>query len=283
MRAFASASRVILPLLFAAAAPFAAAAGDLTPPSRPARVVSINLCTDQLAMLLAAPGQLLSVTWLARDPALSAMAEQARAYPVNRGRAEEVFLMAPDLVLADLWTAPDTISMLTRLGIPVVQFPPGESMADIRANILRMGEVLGQPDRAADLAAAFDARLAALTADRGRRPRAATWAANAYASGPRSLTGAILDAAGYDNVAAEYGISYGGTLPLEALVAARPDIVITGRGGPGVSRSEEVLRHPALAGLPVVAGLSDADWTCGTPFALDAVERLAAYRQGEGG
>ena len=41
----------------------------------PARVVSINLCTDQLAMLLAAPGQLLSVSHLAREPQSSSMLE----------------------------------------------------------------------------------------------------------------------------------------------------------------------------------------------------------------
>jgi iron complex transport system substrate-binding protein len=40
----------------------------------PRRVVSINLCTDQLAMMLAAPGQLVSVSDLAADPHSSAMA-----------------------------------------------------------------------------------------------------------------------------------------------------------------------------------------------------------------
>ena len=34
----------------------------------PARVASLNLCTDQLAMLIAAPGQLVSISWLARGP-----------------------------------------------------------------------------------------------------------------------------------------------------------------------------------------------------------------------
>ena len=45
----------------------------------PARVVSVNLCTDQLAMLIAAPGQLQSVSWLAADPSVSLMPDQARA------------------------------------------------------------------------------------------------------------------------------------------------------------------------------------------------------------
>lgn len=61
----------------------------------PARVVSMNLCTDQLAMLIAAPGQLVSVSHVARDPVSSALAEQAQAYPVNHGSAEEIFLLAP--------------------------------------------------------------------------------------------------------------------------------------------------------------------------------------------
>ena len=45
----------------------------------PGRVVSMNLCTGQLAMMLAAPGQLHSGTYLAIDPRASAMAEEAEA------------------------------------------------------------------------------------------------------------------------------------------------------------------------------------------------------------
>ena len=78
----------------------------------PERVVSINLCTDQLAMLLADPGQVVSVSRLATDPLSSSMVEQARAYAANRGGAEQVFLMHPDLVLAGQYTSAETISLL---------------------------------------------------------------------------------------------------------------------------------------------------------------------------
>ncbi|PKP83954.1 MAG: ABC transporter substrate-binding protein, partial [Alphaproteobacteria bacterium HGW-Alphaproteobacteria-2] len=81
MRAFVRLSSAALALLAALGSAPGAAAD--TPP--PARVVSINVCTDQLAMLLAAPGQLLSVSHLARDPYSSAMAAEARAWPANRG------------------------------------------------------------------------------------------------------------------------------------------------------------------------------------------------------
>ncbi len=43
----------------------------------PERVVSVNLCTDQLAMLLAAPGQLISVSHLASDPLSSSMVKSS--------------------------------------------------------------------------------------------------------------------------------------------------------------------------------------------------------------
>src|SRR5690606_19064584 len=42
----------------------------------PARVVSINVCTDQYAMLIAGEGQLHSVSHLAADPYSSAMVEE---------------------------------------------------------------------------------------------------------------------------------------------------------------------------------------------------------------
>ena len=93
----------------------------------PGRVVSMNLCTDQLAMLVAGPGQLHAVSQLARDPESSVMADEAQAYAVTHGLAEEVFLMQPDLVIAGSYTTPATVAMLRRLGFPVEIFPPASS------------------------------------------------------------------------------------------------------------------------------------------------------------
>lgn len=243
----------------------------------PARVVSINLCTDQLAMMLAAPGQLVSVTHLARDPAASVMAEAAKAWPTNRGQAEEVYLLHPDLVLAGRYTAQPTVAMLRRLGIPVAVFEPADSFADMQADIARMGALLGREPEAAAMAGAFAARLARIRAASlpGPRPLAATWSARGYMSGHESLAGEILTTAGFDTLAARMGRAQGSTLPLEALVLADPDLVVTGRIGPGSSRAEEPLTHPALRALTGHrAAVEDRDWICGLPSVLDATDRL---------
>ncbi|WP_287013500.1 ABC transporter substrate-binding protein [Actibacterium sp.] len=270
-------ARAVLRAVLCAVVGAATAAG-----AAPERVVSLNLCTDQLAMLLAAPGQLVSVSFLAQDPMNSAMADAARAFPANRGQAEEVFLMKPDLVLAGTYTSRAAVSMLRRLGIEVVEFPPERSLDDVRRHLRLMGQVLGQQARAEAMIADYDTRLAALRADPAHRPRAALYSANGYTTGGNTLSGEILAAAGFDNIAAEAGMPAGGALPLEVLVMLRPDLVITGARYPGASRSEALLDHPALA--PLLAAVPDApatnaDWVCGTPYVLRAIEGLVAARK----
>lgn len=247
----------------------------------PARVVSLNVCTDQLAMQLAAPGQLHAISKLARDPRTSAMAEAAQAYRVTSGQAEEVYLMQPDLVLAGSYTTRHTVDLLRRLGIRVDEFAPARGFDDVAENLRRVGAALGRPEAGVAAAARFEADLAALRAELTQAPRAALYYANSYSAGDQTLAGRILRAAGLHNVAAEAGLRAGGTLPLEQLIMLSPDLVVTGAPYPGAAHSEEVLTHPALtafAGAHRRAALSDADWVCGTPHVLRAVARLRAAR-----
>lgn len=251
----------------------------------PQRVVSINLCTDQLALMLAAPGQIASVTAFAQDPRQSATADAARTLPANHARAEEVYLLRPDLVLASDFTAPATLAMLRRLGVRVETFPAAMSLADVRAAIGRMGALLGREDAAAAMQARFDADLAALAAQPTTHPRAAIYEANGYTPGPQSLSGEILAAAGFADVAGEAGLTHGGTLPLERLVMLAPETVISPGPTRGTSRGDEQAAHPAVralreAGIPVPR--SDSDWTCAIPQVLDAARGLAEARRRAG-
>lgn len=259
-----------------AALSLAAAAAGAGAETSPARVVSINLCTDQLAMAVAAPGQLISVSRFAADPGASAMADRAAAIPANGSGAEEVFGLAPDLVLAGRFTAPATLAMLRRLGVRVAVFDEARSLADIRDRIARMGDLLGRQAEAAALIADFDARLAALAPPPGARPSAALYGAQGYADGRATLPGAILAAAGFDNVARDSGF-----LPLESLVERLPAAVVTGAARAAPSRADAILDHPALTRVTGGRGplrLRGPDWQCGTPAVIDAIAALAAAR-----
>lgn len=252
----------------------------------PARVVSMNLCTDQLAMMLAAEGQLVSVSRIALDPHVSAMAAEAADYPINAGRAEEVHVMRPDVVLAGKYSSRETVALLRRLGIDVVQFEIVQSLDDVAAMIRQMGVALGREARASELAAAFEADLAAVRAELAGKPvqdmpRAALYYANGYTSGDSSLAGEILAAAGLRNAPAEAGYAWG-KLPLEMLAMIAPDVMITARRYRGGSRAEAIMDHPvigSLRGTRTAAALTDHDWVCGTPFVLRAVGDMVAARR----
>ncbi|WP_456389060.1 ABC transporter substrate-binding protein [Profundibacter sp.] len=247
----------------------------------PVRVVSVNLCTDQLALMLAAPGQLVSVSRLAHDPDSSAMVRAARKLPTNGSGAEETYLLAPDLVLAGTYTSGDTVQMLRNLGIQVEIFAPARSLQDIPALLAQMGTALGRENEAAARIAAFRAELDALDDATGPRPRAALYYVNSYTTGDRTLAGDILATAGFANVAVEAGLHHGGTLALEQLVLLQPDVIVTGRDYPGQARAEDNLNHPALRALAdtvLAATLTDRDWICGTPLVLGALRDMRDLR-----
>jgi iron complex transport system substrate-binding protein len=261
-----------------------AAAAAAAEPARPQRVASINLCADQLLMLLAEPERIASVTFMAQRQETSPMAEAARAFPANRGRAEEIIPLGPDLVLAGAYTARAAVAMLRRLGHRVVELAPETSFADIRANILTVGEALGEPDRAAALVAAFDAELAALThPPGGDRPVFADVGVNASIAGTQSLSHEAATRAGFDTVAGRLGHAHEHTLGLEGLIVARPDVLSIGtawRDPPALATQS--LDHPALralAGEATLVDLPDRLLVCGTPATLDIVRRLGEARR----
>ena len=245
----------------------------------PQRVVSINLCTDQLAMLMAGPGQLHSVSFLAREEGTSMLIDEARRYPGNHGQAEEVFLMRPDLVLAGTYTARASVALLKRLGFQVEQFPPANDFDDIRQHIARIGELLGREQRAAELIAQLDAGLAELAALPASDKVAVSYSSNSYVTGSGTLSDSVMKAAGVENMAAKRGIVGGARVPLEMLLAAQPDLVVTGTTAyDRPALAQENFSHPAFVAFAGKANrqvsVPDRYWICGAPFTLTAARLL---------
>lgn len=261
------------------------AAGAAAAQEPPRRVVSINVCTDQLAMLIAEPGQLHSVSHLATDPHSSAMVEEARSYVVNHGLAEEIFLMRPDLVLAGTYTARATVDLLRRLGFRVEPFAPVNDFADISEQIERIGALLGREERAAVLVAELDAGLAELASASPSGKIAASYSSNSYTTGAGTLTDSVMDAAGLRNMATEQGIEGGARIPLEMLLAARPDLIVTGTVAyDSPALAQENFSHPAFrayADRGRSVSVPDRYWVCGAPFTLEAA-RILRRAAGDG-
>ncbi|MGE0746020.1 MAG: ABC transporter substrate-binding protein [Rhodospirillales bacterium] len=248
--------------------------------AKPQRVVSLNLCADQLVLRLADPGNVAAVTWLARDPAVSVVAERARAVPVNHGDVEEIAALRPDLVIAGRFTARAATAMLKRLGYPVLELDVPETVDAVRAQIVLVADALGEAERGAALAAELDRRLAAVPPPAGARPTAAVFRADGFTVGPGSLIDVLLDRAGLDNLSVRMGLGAYTRLPLETLVTGRPDLLIVDRAdGTYPALADDLMRHRALRAVFAetrTVVVPPRLWTCGGPQIADAVAILAA-------
>ena len=244
----------------------------------PVRVVSMNLCADELILRLADRDQVLAVTYLARDPRGSTVATEAVGLPVTRGLTEEVVALKPDLVIAGAFTTRTTVGMLKRVGAPVLELGVPTDLDGVRAQIRQVAAALGHPERGEAMVAALDVRLASIV-PAGRPLRALVMRPNAFTVAPGGLGDALIRAAGLVNVSAEIGRDRFGQVPLEAVALANPDLIVVDAGAPGSpSLADTLLHHPvfqALARAHRTVDIPNRLWTCPGPQVAEVVARLA--------
>lgn len=254
--------------------------------AKPRRIVSLHLCADQYLLEFADPAAILSVSYLARDPALSPQAEAARRVPVNRGGAEEALVLRPDLVLIGRYTAPVTRDLLTRFGVPLVEVDVPNDLDGVRRTTRMVTSALGEADRGEAAIAAMDALLERTRArpepPDAKRPVAAVFEANGLTLGRGTLLDALMTLAGLDNLAARLNLDHYQYLGVERLVLAAPDLVIIGSDRrPGDSLGQSITRHRAIAALlngAPPARLGDPALACPTPRVAALVGALARMR-----
>ena len=242
-------------------------------------VASINLCADQLVLTVAAPEQVLTVSWLSADPEESLLAAQAARYPLNYGSAEELLRFHPDVVIAGAYTNAFTRALLARLGYKVIELEPEDSIADIARNLRLVAAAVGREERGDALVAELQAREQQIAAARpAHSPATVVVRPGGFTVGEHSLANELMQLAGVRNVAAEQGLDRWGSLSMETLLASRPElIVLTGYRASQPSLANAVLEHPALRfvrGARRTATVPAPYWDCGLPQSLDAAALL---------
>jgi iron complex transport system substrate-binding protein len=253
------------------------AAGEIFP--APRRIVSLNLCTDQLVLALADRDAVRSVTWLARDPQSSVMAAAAADVPVNHGLAEEIIPLAPDLVVAGIYTARTTVTLLKRFGLSVLELDVPQSLPAIAAQIRTVAHALGHPERGEAMVTAMMADLTALgPVPPEPWPVAVVYQPNDFTGGRGSLIDDLLTRAGLRNLAAELALTHSGRLSLDLLLLGQPDLLILNtRDDLTPSLTHQVLRHPVLAkAFPHLHTLVIPPqlWYCAGPWVVETIAQL---------
>jgi iron complex transport system substrate-binding protein len=241
--------------------------------ARPLRVMSVNLCTDQLLLQLLPPERIASVSWLARDPGSSTTTREAAAVAVNHGLAEEVLAQRPDLVVASSFGTPTLRAMLHRLGYPLVEIDDASDVAGIRRATRTLAAAVGEPARGEALIAAMDAKFAALARDPGSPIRIAAWDRSGVSAPRGTLHDAVLSATGARNV----GAGERGSFDLEDLLRLRPAALVQ---APRISASlgDDRAEHPVVRARWQGRRLTlhPSAYICGTPRIADAALAMRA-------
>jgi iron complex transport system substrate-binding protein len=277
--------RIALRVLAAALCAFGAA-GGADAAAVPQRIASLNLCTDQLLLMLVPRARIASVTDWASRPESSYMAAAARGIPSNGGLVEAVLPEHPDLILAGPFSDVTLVHLLRRLGYRVEVLDIPQNLDEARAYILRFGELVGADVAARAMVANMDERLQRVAARNAVEPAplAAVYAPNGMTVGRGTVLAEIVARAGWRNLGSERNVEGYGELSLEQLLVAQPRLVVldvTAEDSGGGSLAHGYLEHPALASLRTTAKtvvmpprLSE----CVGPMTVDAIELLAAQR-----
>ena len=268
--------RLSVCLLWACLACTAPAQADARLPT----VVSTNLCADLLALQLAAPEQLLSVSRKSQDAALSPLAVQAQQFPANDSSAEEIIALRPDIVLASKrWQSRHQSALFEHLGmrLVVVTFPL--TWEEIFQSTRTVADALQRTETADVLLTDVQQRLQKLQ-QRERPLQVLYLRPNGGRAGRHTYVDTVLASVGAINHAAVRGHVGWGRFALEDMVLHPPEVFLLGDFARDAAWSRNgYARHPRLQQLLAQtphAQLNGNHWGCGNWQLIEAAEAIAA-------
>lgn len=271
----ASAKLLALPLLALGGAALWAGAPASAPASgKPKRIVSINLCADQLVLALADRDQIAGVTRNATDTEMSGEAAKARGLPVIKNSAEQILAIDPDLIVGMPASRSAPMRALKGHKYNLLDLDTANTVDDIYASIRQTAVAVGHPERGEALIANMRARLARVGKPGGGKV-AAYYQRRGFMTGTGTLIDDLMQRMGLVNLAAKLDKPPLSQLGIEEMVAAQPDYLIVESATDKIAdQGTEMLHHPAIANIPRIS-IPQAWTVCGSAAYVQAAEGMA--------
>lgn len=165
---------------------------------------------------------------------------------------EQLLTLAPGLVILSDFSAPEYRAALEGK-VEVLTLEGFDGFEGYLQNLERVGEALGESERAAELAAAFTKRRAEIEQQRpAERPTVLSWG-HGYVAGANTTFDDAARTAGFTNLAADEGVQGHARLDTEQLVVWSPRWLVIGCGEQPCEAAVAALREqPGLAKLDAV-------------------------------
>lgn len=244
-------------------------------PAIPRRIVSINLCADQLVLALADRSQISGLTHNATDPEMSGEATKAQGLPLLSNSAEQILAIEPDLIVGMPASRSAALRALPEQSYPLLDLATANTLGEIYTSIRQTAVAVGHPERGDALIARMQGELAGLPKP-GRGRVAAYYQRRGYMTGTGTLIDELMTRIGLVNLAGKLGKPPLSQLSIEEMVAAQPDYLIVESATDKVTdQGSEMLHHPALKDIPRIS-VPQAWTVCGSPAYTEAARSMAA-------
>lgn len=232
-------------------------------------VVSLNLCTDELVLLVADPARIRSLSYLSHAREETPYWRLARQYKANDGSMLAAAAARPRLIVTMGPSGRDRARLARAVGARLLTLPYPTSLGDVSANLRAVGRATGGEARAERIVRLV--RAAATSAPAKRQE--AIWIDGAGRSfAADGLGAAWLRLAGLRQRAVP-----GQRLRLETLIVHPPAVLVESRYRPQQTSSATAWRrHPVArhAGAGRTLVTDGRRWTCMGPSLLPEILRL---------
>ena len=235
--------------------------GQIRIDEKPQRIITASIGHDEVTYSLVPFDRIIGVGAVSKDPIYSNVSDIVGDVTIISREPEVLIAENPDIIVTSIYFDAKQIGVLGELGIPVLQT---ELMSDPEGqvqNILLMGYIYGEEERAQKLVIEVRSRYVELEnvvsrVPDGKRPLVlaiASFSNQFYGAGQGSTEGGIIEVAGGVNTATLAGLNGNPVISLESIISMMPDVIlITQPVESGRMVRDELLANAALSKVPAI-------------------------------
>lgn len=242
----------------------------------PGKILSVNLCADQMLIALAPRGRIVALGPFSRDPLLSFFSQRAETFPQVRARSEALFQMEADAITVGPFDNAFMRQMMRRRKIEEIVVGRWTSIGEVLRGVASFAKAIGESAAGQQLVDEIQSSMKGLQGlvDRTPAPSFLILHRRGFV-GEGGLVSELLEMAGLVDAAKGQASRF---LSVESVIALRPSLlVVSGRNLKSEDRGLELLEHPALTLLyPGERRITTPDilTTCGGPSTPALIHHL---------
>jgi iron complex transport system substrate-binding protein len=230
---------------------------------KPQRIVSLTLGTDEILLGLVPVERITALTYLADDPGISNIAEQAKQIPKKvKANPEEIIALQPDLLIIADWQPVELIQTIRGAGIPVYVYKTPNTIIGIKKVIGEIAQVVGEEETGKEMVAQMDQQLSLVSTALSKvnpeqQKTVVRFSLMGGSGGAGSLFDDVCQYAKVVNGAAKVGIGMNELMSKEQVVQANPQVFIlptwdyTGKTDLNQFKAD-MLHDPAFQTIPAI-------------------------------